>query len=56
MFWPLLITTSLMMTAWMLEKVIHDRQQKDFLAVIHVNGIRGKISTCRLLDAALRTK
>lgn len=56
MFWPLLITTSLMMTAWMLEKVIHDRQQKDFLAVIHVNGIRGKTSTCRLLDAALRTK
>lgn len=27
-----------------------------FKAVIHVNGIRGKTSTCRYLDAALRTK
>ena len=56
MFWPLLTITVLMMAAWMLEKYVHDRQQKDFLAVIHVNGIRGKTSTCRLLDAALRTK
>ena len=56
MFWPLLILTILMMTAWTVEKQIHDKQQKDFLAVIHVNGIRGKTSTCRLLDAALRSK
>lgn len=27
-----------------------------FKAVVHVNGIRGKTSTCRLIDAALRTK
>lgn len=27
-----------------------------FHAVVHVNGIRGKTSTCRLIDAALRTR
>lgn len=56
MFWPFLTITLLLMTAWAIEKQIHDHQRKDFLAVIHVNGIRGKTSTCRLLDAALRTK
>ena len=56
MFWPLFTITVLIMAAWIVEKQIHDRQQKDFLAVIHVNGIRGKTSTCRLLDAALRSK
>lgn len=56
MFWTLLTITVLMMAVWIAEKQIHDRQQKDFLAVIHVNGVRGKTSTCRLLDAALRSK
>ena len=56
MFWPLLMITVLILTAWAVEKYVHDKQQKDFMAVIHVNGIRGKTSTCRLLDAALRTK
>lgn len=56
MFWLLFLITVLIMAVWMVEKYVHDRQQKDFLAVIHVNGVRGKTSTCRLLDAALRTK
>jgi len=51
-----LTITLLLMLIWIVEKQIHDRQQKDFLAVIHVNGIRGKTSVCRLLDAALRTR
>lgn len=56
MFWPIIVFTFLLMLAWVMEKQLHDRQRKDFLAVIHVNGIRGKTSTCRLIDAALRTK
>lgn len=32
------------------------RYRKSFRAIIHVSGIRGKTSTCRILDAALRTK
>ncbi len=39
-----------------IEKKINDRCLATFRAVIHVNGIRGKTSTCRYLDAALRTK
>jgi len=37
-----------------LEKRRNDRALSSFRAVIHVNGIRGKTSTCRLLDAARR--
>lgn len=43
--------------AWLiLEKRLTRRARAGFLAVIHVNGIRGKTSTCRMLDAALRQK
>ena len=39
-----------------LEKRLNRRARAGFLAVIHVNGIRGKTSTCRMLDAVLREK
>lgn len=39
-----------------IENAVNRRCLKSFRAVIHVNGIRGKTSTCRYLDAALRTK
>ena len=38
------------------EDLINRKCLSSFKAVIHVNGIRGKTSTCRYLDAALRTK
>ncbi len=38
------------------EKLLNDRALSSFHAVIHVNGIRGKTSTCRLVDAALRKR
>ena len=34
----------------------NEKALSSFRAVIHVNGIRGKTSTCRAIDAALRTK
>ena len=40
--------------AW--ENWMNLRCLSSFKAVIHVNGIRGKTSTCRYLDAALRSK
>ena len=36
------------------EKKINDRYLSSFQHIIHVNGIRGKTSTCRLIDATLR--
>lgn len=36
------------------EKWANDRAIKSFRYVIHVNGIRGKTGTCRLIDAHLR--
>ena len=36
------------------EKWANDRALKSFRYVIHVNGIRGKTGTCRLIDAHLR--
>ena len=36
------------------EKKINDRYLSSFRHVIHVNGIRGKTSVCRLIDANLR--
>lgn len=56
MFWALLGLTALLLAAWAAEKSIHDRDQGTFRAVIHVNGVRGKTSTSRLLDAALRSR
>lgn len=38
------------------ENIINRRCLKSFQAVIHVNGIRGKTSTCRYLDSALRSR
>lgn len=46
----------LILLAFCLEKRVNDACLASFTAVIHVNGIRGKTSTCRYLDAALRTK
>lgn len=36
------------------EKWMNDKALKSFRYVIHVNGIRGKTSVCRLIDAHLR--
>ena len=36
------------------EKRANDRALKSFRYIIHVNGIRGKTGTCRLIDAHLR--
>ena len=36
------------------EKRMNDRALSSFRYVIHVNGIRGKTSVCRLIDACLR--
>ncbi|WP_194608126.1 poly-gamma-glutamate synthase PgsB [Clostridium vitabionis] len=38
------------------ENFANRRARRSFLHVIHVNGIRGKTSTCRTLDAVLRTR
>lgn len=54
LFGTLFALTAFLLLSWAVEKKLHDWQQKDFSAVIHVNGIRGKTSTSRLLDAALR--
>lgn len=47
-------------TAMILYFIIENRINRaclaSFKAVIHVNGIRGKTSTCRYIDSALRTK
>lgn len=36
------------------ERVYHHEIRKDFKHIIHVNGIRGKSTVCRLIDAGLR--
>ncbi len=40
----------------LLESYLNRKYLASFRAVIHVNGIRGKTSTCRAIDAALRTR
>ena len=40
----------------LLEAYLNRKYLASFRAVIHVNGIRGKTSTCRAIDAALRTR
>lgn len=47
---------ALIILYFIIEKRINEACLASFTAVIHVNGIRGKTSTCRYLDAALRTK
>jgi len=51
-----LILFGILCICLLLEKWYNDRCLASFHAVIHVNGIRGKTSTCRLLDASLRTR
>lgn len=46
----------LLLLYFFLENRINRACLSSFRAVIHVNGIRGKTSTCRCLDAALRTR
>ncbi len=54
MYLAVLIAFAALCGALALEKRWNDRCLSSLRAVIHVNGIRGKTSTCRLLDAALR--
>lgn len=42
----------LLYLAW--ERYVNDKCRASFRCVIHVNGIRGKTSVCRLIDAHLR--
>lgn len=51
-----IILFALILLYFFIENRINRACLASFQAVIHVNGIRGKTSTCRLLDAALRTK
>ncbi len=51
-----LILSALVLVYLAWENWMNLRCLSSFKAVIHVNGIRGKTSTCRYLDAALRTK
>lgn len=51
-----LIFFTLIILYFIAEKRQNDRCLASFTAVIHVNGIRGKTSTCRYLDAALRSR
>lgn len=36
------------------EKIMNDKRLKSFKHIIHINGTRGKSTTCRLIDAGLR--
>lgn len=51
-----LILFILLLLYFIIENRINQFCLSSFKAVIHVNGIRGKTSTCRYLDAALRTR
>lgn len=46
----------LLLGYYFIENIINDRCLASFKMVIHVNGIRGKTSTCRYIDSALRKK
>ena len=49
-----LIATIIYIAYLVWEKAENDKALSSFKAVIHVNGIRGKTDTCRLIDAHLR--
>ncbi|MDD6196402.1 MAG: poly-gamma-glutamate synthase PgsB [[Clostridium] aminophilum] len=51
----LLFLTAAYLAGLFLENEFNRRALSSFQYVIHVNGIRGKTSTCRAIDAALRT-
>lgn len=50
----MVVALALLCGAWALEKWTLRKCRRSFDVVIHVNGIRGKTSTCRMLDAVLR--
>lgn len=56
MYFLLFFSTILYVLGLIAERRINDRCLASFDMVIHVNGIRGKTSTCRMLDAALRQR
>lgn len=47
---------TIMIVYFIIENRINRACLLSFKAVIHVNGIRGKTSTCRYIDSALRTR
>lgn len=51
-----LILFILLLLYFYIENLWNKKCLASFKSVIHVNGIRGKTSTCRLIDAALRQK
>lgn len=51
-----LILFILLLTYFIIENIVNQRCLSSFKTVIHVNGIRGKTSTCRYIDSALRKK
>ena len=56
LFLIFLILFALLLLYFFIEKCINEACLRSFTAVIHVNGIRGKTSTCRYIDAALRSR
>ena len=56
LFLIFLISFALLLLYFFIEKYINEACLRSFTAVIHVNGIRGKTSTCRYIDAALRSR
>lgn len=46
----------LLLLYFIIENILNTRCLSSFKSVIHVNGIRGKTSTCRYIDSALRKK
>lgn len=49
-----LVATGAYLVYLLYERWANDRARRSFQHVIHVNGIRGKTSVCRLIDAHLR--
>lgn len=45
---------ALLCAAMVVERRLNDAVRRSLPTVIHINGIRGKTSVCRMLDAALR--
>jgi len=54
--WLFILIYLIVCLVFCLEKRTLAKYRRSFKAIIHVSGIRGKTSTCRILDAALRTK
>lgn len=56
MFYAMLGALVLLCLALVAEKWWLARCRRSFMTVIHVNGIRGKTTVCRMLDAVLRQR